>query len=262
MDGVLFRKVAAVARLKKRDPKKPDKTPRNYDQTPFTLDGWMDLDLTFDGRTMCTPVYIKSDAHEQLLLSEGVCRQLGILQYHAAVEPWRGRRKQNQNQASISVPRPLEKNTSDVPKDLSCTSPQTQRQSAIQTANVPTVRVRLVQSLRLLPHQGASISVQLEQANRLKASGAVILEPSADISPLQVEDSLLRLTGDCAQIAICNPTCFSSSVEAGTELGKASAVDLVEPEECPPEAPVDPSRPRSDPPVVNRITQEETKQRQ
>ena len=90
----------------------------------------------------------------------------------------------------------------------------------------------------------------------------MILEPSADISPLQVEDSLLRLTGDCAQIAICNPTGFSSSVEAGTELGKASAVDLVEPEECPPEAPVDPSRPRSDPPVVNRITKEETKQRQ
>ena len=31
--GVLFKKVAAVAKLKKRDLKRPDKTPRNYDHT-------------------------------------------------------------------------------------------------------------------------------------------------------------------------------------------------------------------------------------
>ena len=80
------------------------------------------------------------------------------------------------------------------------------------------------------------------------------MEPSANVSPLQVEESLLRLTGDCAQIAICNPTGCSSSIEAGTELGKACAVDLVQPEECPPKAPVEPSSPRSDPSVVKRIT--------
>ena len=141
--GVPFRKVATVARLKKGGLKKPDKTAQNYDQTPFTLDGRVDLDITFDGRTMCIPVYIKSDAHEQLLLSEGVCRQLGILQYHVAVEPWRGRMRQNQSQASTSVPSYLEKNTSDVPKELSCTFPQIERQSAVKTANVPTVRVWL-----------------------------------------------------------------------------------------------------------------------
>ena len=33
MGGTLFRKVAAVAHLKKRDLKRLDKTPRNYDQT-------------------------------------------------------------------------------------------------------------------------------------------------------------------------------------------------------------------------------------
>ena len=92
MGGVLFRKVATVAQLRKRDLKRPDKTPRNYDQTPFTLDGYMDLDITFKGKTMCTPVYIKADAQEQLLLS-GVCRQLGIFQYHPEVEPWKGGRK-------------------------------------------------------------------------------------------------------------------------------------------------------------------------
>ena len=36
---------------------------------------------------MNTPVYIKMDAKEQLLLSEGVCHQLGMITYHPDVEP-------------------------------------------------------------------------------------------------------------------------------------------------------------------------------
>ena len=36
---------------------------------------------------MKTPVYVNMDAKEQLLLSEGVCRQLGIVTYHGAVSP-------------------------------------------------------------------------------------------------------------------------------------------------------------------------------
>ena len=83
--GELFRRVAAVARLRKKDLKKPDRVPRTYDHRPFTLDGKMDLDLSFDGTTMRTPVYIKMDAREPLLLSEGVCRQLGIIAYHPNV---------------------------------------------------------------------------------------------------------------------------------------------------------------------------------
>ena len=63
MGGKSFRKVAAAARLKKRDLKKADKMARTYDQTLFTLDGCMDLDLSFGSKTMCTPVYIKADSH-------------------------------------------------------------------------------------------------------------------------------------------------------------------------------------------------------
>ena len=39
---------------------------------------------------MKTPVYVKMDAKEQLLLSEGVCRQLGIVTYHREVVPGKG----------------------------------------------------------------------------------------------------------------------------------------------------------------------------
>ena len=77
--GELFRKVATTARLKKKQLQRPDRIPHTYDRRPFSLDGKVDLDITFGGKTMNTPVYIKLDAPEQLLLAECVCRQLGII---------------------------------------------------------------------------------------------------------------------------------------------------------------------------------------
>ena len=50
----------------------------------------MDLDITFNGKTMCTLVYIKMDAQDQLLLAEG---ELGMVSYHLEVETWRAKGK-------------------------------------------------------------------------------------------------------------------------------------------------------------------------
>ena len=66
--GEMFKRVAAAAKLRKREFKPPDRTPHNYDQQPFRVDGRMDLDISFLDKTMSTPVYIKMDAHEPLLL--------------------------------------------------------------------------------------------------------------------------------------------------------------------------------------------------
>ena len=81
MGGALLRRVASVAKLRKKVLKPPDRTPRNHDQRPFKLHGKMDLTISFAGRKLTTPVYIKMDTEEPLLLSEGVCRQLGIICY-------------------------------------------------------------------------------------------------------------------------------------------------------------------------------------
>lgn len=64
----LFKKVAFVCRLKKRDFKAADTTLRTYDQKLFTLHGRIDLDLTFGDTTIKTPVYVKMSAYDQLLL--------------------------------------------------------------------------------------------------------------------------------------------------------------------------------------------------
>jgi len=47
---------------------------------------------------MITPIYIKMDAKDQLLLSEIVCSQLGIVSYHPKVEVWNGGQKQPKSQ--------------------------------------------------------------------------------------------------------------------------------------------------------------------
>ena len=57
--GNLFRKVASVAQLKKKNLKPADKVPRNYDQRPFKLDGRMELVITFGEKEISTQVYIK-----------------------------------------------------------------------------------------------------------------------------------------------------------------------------------------------------------
>ena len=43
IEGELFKKVAAVARLKKKDLKEADKTPHNYDQSPRWVHGLGDI---------------------------------------------------------------------------------------------------------------------------------------------------------------------------------------------------------------------------
>ena len=48
MNGDLFKRVATAARLKKNF-KRADKVPRTYDRHSFSLDGRMDLDISFGG---------------------------------------------------------------------------------------------------------------------------------------------------------------------------------------------------------------------
>ncbi|XP_065915676.1 myosin-13-like [Dysidea avara] len=146
--GRLFKLVATKARLKKRNFHKPDTVPRNYDGKVFTLDGKMDLKISFQGKDMTTPVYIKMDAKDQLLLSEVVCRQLGIVQYHPNVEVWRGGHK----------------------------AQSTDRQSSVV---VPMVRVKLVQVTRCLPQQTALARVQVEN---VLSDQPVLLETSKSFS--------------------------------------------------------------------------------
>ena len=47
----------------------------------------MDLKISFADKELITRVYVKMDAPDQLLLFQGVCRQLGVVCYHRDVHP-------------------------------------------------------------------------------------------------------------------------------------------------------------------------------
>ena len=140
MGGKLFALVASAARLRKKNFMAPNKVPRTYDRKVFRLDGCMEMDISFAGKTLRTTVYIKMDAVDQLLLSEGVCRQLGIVAYHPSV-----------------LARNAVKNKS-------------------EDALVPSIRVSLVQSLRLPPSQSAVVPVKLETASWQASEALMVLE--------------------------------------------------------------------------------------
>ena len=217
MGGEVFKKVAAVAKLRKSHLKKADKTPHNYDQTPFSLDGRMDLDVTFEGVTMCTPIYIKSDAHEQLLLSEGVCRQLNIVRYHT-----------NTRQRS----RPVKQRQVNLDPAKCDTQDDVEQQPVGDAAVVPTVTVSLIDSVRVLPGQSTIATVKVDRATQegkwwLLESGTE--EPDNWVG-VQLEDTLLDPKNrDHAEVRLTNLSGLTQKLAAGTVLGTAQEVEVVEP---------------------------------
>ena len=197
----LFKRVAAVARLKKESLMTADKTPQTYDQKTFSLDGRIDLELSFEGKSMKTPVYLKNDAHDQLLLSEGVCRQLGIITYHHLAEPWRGSKKADTRKS---------------------------KDHAVTDAKVPRVVVNLVQSLHLPSYKSVVVPVQVSECTSL---GAVLFEENSSIRELCgviIVDSLIRPDGKgIAHVVAENRTGYTARLERGAEIGTAFPATVV-----------------------------------
>ena len=162
-----------------------------YDHRPFAIDGRMDLNICFKNKEMKTPVYIKMDAHDQLLLLEGVCHQLGIVSYHAKVEIWRNRQKKSE-------------------------------------VKVPTVRVKPIGSVRLLPFQSALVNVQIGNGHTM--SDTVLVEPLGEMvkAPgVTLDDGLVKLSlSGTVQMVMSNFFGFTMKLEEGAEVGSAVSVDV------------------------------------
>ena len=92
---------------------------------------------------MHTPVYVKMDAFDDLLLSEGSMLSTGIVTYHSLVES---------NQSSMAV---------DMPTVSGC-----------------SVHISLVDSVRLAPRSNTLASVKLETCD---PSGPLLLEQTCHL---------------------------------------------------------------------------------
>ena len=83
IQGDLFYKIAAVAKV---EIKIVDQGVCTYNQKPMTLNGCIDMRITFGEKNIISTVYIKLVAHDQILLSEVACHLLGIVNYHPEVQ--------------------------------------------------------------------------------------------------------------------------------------------------------------------------------
>ncbi len=193
MGAELFKRVTSVARLKKKDFKDPDKTPHTYDGRPFKLHGRIRLDMTFGDKTMNTPVYVKMDAPEPLLLSEGICRQLGIVSYHPSLG------REPTEEAAVN---------------------------STTAAQLHTVRVSLVDSVcviaRLEPEHGEDLSGPV-----LVEPSASFTGPEND--RLCFSEKLVDRMSGPTHVLLSNPTGFTRSLDRGTWVGCASQAIAVEP---------------------------------
>ena len=86
MRGDLFYQIITATGLGEQALKKTDQKACTYDQKPITLDGQMEMEISFGEKTVITTVYVKLLAPDKLLLSETVCRLLGIITYHPSIQ--------------------------------------------------------------------------------------------------------------------------------------------------------------------------------
>ncbi len=213
--GELLRKVAAVTKLRKKDLKPPDRAPRNYDQRPFKLHGMINLSISFAGQVLTTTVYVKMDTVEPLLLSEGVCRQLGIIQYHPQVQVCS--LKERQRVASTTAVG----GTPEVPaKELTHILPE--------STDVPA-SVRMTESLRLPPGRCAVVPVAVEGDSR-EALKLVEPDPSLhDELGLELSEGLIQVQGSGqTQLTVINRSGFTQQVGSGTRLAYAVDAEVID----------------------------------
>ena len=83
--GDLFYQIISESGLKVESLKPAEQKACTYDQKPITLDGQMDMKVSFGNKTIIATVYVKLVAPDQLL-SETVCHHLGIVNYHPNVQ--------------------------------------------------------------------------------------------------------------------------------------------------------------------------------
>ena len=236
-----------------------------YDQKPITLDGQIDLHISFGEKVICTTAYVKLVAPDQLLLSETVCCQLGIVSYHPSVQSMQGCYTTVTSRPSVNisdcesdtlsvgdkeVPKlitpTLQSGTEVMEKPVTSTGNKeenlTEKQPPSDTNQVTEDKtdvkgkvpqrsgnvmsqVRLIKAVRLPASYAAVVPVQVAEVK-----GTILLEPSKSLNQaLQVEESLLEVKEDgSTTVVIVNNSNSSCQLKKGTKLGQAIGADVID----------------------------------
>ena len=155
----------------------------------------------FQDLILTSSFYVKMDAIDQLLLSEGVCRQLGIVSYHSSVTAQEAKRhKGSATVRSIRV----------------------------------RLRVRLVHSLKLLPSQIVLVPVRLNPHSVKDKSLFIEGGPLLEEAGLILEDAVVATPYDgVTSVTIVNMSGLTQKLPEEFVVGEAQAAEVVTPEDGP-----------------------------
>lgn len=96
------------------------------------------------------------------------------------------------------------------------------------SATVPYIRVRLLQSVKVLPYQSKSVLVKVDD----RGTNPILVEYDAAVEEatgLQVEDAIVSPREGIAQLVVSNMSGFTQVVGEGEVLGKVTEVEELEP---------------------------------
>ena len=139
---------------------------------------------------------MKTEAPDPLLLSEVVCRQLGIIHYHPNVKPLDGNGETEAAKQSIQT----------------CSKQMSES------------KVKMIQTVRLPAQHTAVIPVKIDGNE-----GTLLLEPNPTlVDTLGIEDSLLEADqGGTAMVVVSNRGKISHLLKQGEEIGTIRKVNVV-----------------------------------
>ena len=90
-----FKRIGPKAGIEKDDLRLPDVVLRNYSRQPIAIGAPVDLEMSWQGKTITSPVYVRScsETAEPLLLENNVIVPLGMMQPGQGVEARQGTQK-------------------------------------------------------------------------------------------------------------------------------------------------------------------------
>ena len=261
--GDLFYQIIAEAHLKVQSLKTAEQKACTYDQKPITLDGQMDMKISFGEKAISTTVYVKLVAPDQLLLSETVCCLLGIVSYHPSVQSVEKCSHVEETVSGVNVSSAVAVETEN---SLNCESSEEGKrtleekgkfcevqavvtqldseQCSTSSEDVPplesnmqpsgeeqplpsspgsSAQVRLICTVRLPAYHSAVVPVQVEEIR-----GSALIEPECSLNDcLQVDESLVRVNEDgLTTLLIINNGKSSCQLKSGVKLAQAHEANI------------------------------------
>ena len=165
------------------------------------MDAQIDVTISFESHYIRTTIYVKLQAPDQVLLSESVCRELGIVSLVHSVE-----------------------------SEVMEGSDLRQENSNNKSENT-TAKIKMIPTVRIPANHPAVVPIQVfDKTDEIDETGLLLLEPNPVLNEaLSIDNFLAQLhDGESTAITISNYSTTTHILNEGNEIGTVSRVSVVD----------------------------------